>query len=155
MKVKYIDGKKVLFLAEGETLPQKAKKNKQKKQHPKVDKSKIRAYMGRYQKENVDNMTPGEIATKRYLDSINANYIAQHLVICKDKPYLLDFYVTDSKRRRLDIEVDGGYHYTKIQMKKDSARAFDINKSGIKVIRITNEEALSGNFSKINKWLGY
>lgn len=128
------------------------KRKKKKEQQPKVDKAKIKRYMARYQKENVANMTPGEIATKRYLDSINANYATQYILVCKGKPYLLDFYVTDS-RRRLDIEVDGGYHYTKIQMKKDSARTSDINKSGIKVIRITNEEALSGDFSKINKWL--
>ncbi|MGJ8683091.1 MAG: endonuclease domain-containing protein [Nonlabens sp.] len=53
--------------------------------------------------------------------------------------YVLDFYC---HKLKLAIEVDGGYHFKRLQQKKDRARTLDISKYNVEVIRFTNDEIL-------------
>jgi len=54
--------------------------------------------------------------------------------------YILDFYC---HKKRLSIEIDGGYHLTAAQKEKDQDRSAYLNSVGIKEIRFTNEEVLN------------
>lgn len=53
--------------------------------------------------------------------------------------YVLDFYC---HKLRLAIEVDGGYHFTRMQQEKDRDRTLDISNYNVKVIRFTNHQIL-------------
>lgn len=83
-----------------------------------------------------------------------------NIVRKKDK-YIRRFYFVDfcDVLNKIVIEVDGKYHNTDVQKKKDKLRTNDICKEGYKVYRITNEEILTGKttqflyniYSKIKK----
>lgn len=57
------------------------------------------------------------------------------------KFYFADFCDTKNK---LIFEIDGEYHNTKEQQKKDLKRTRDLCKLGYRIFRITNEEVLNG-----------
>lgn len=83
-----------------------------------------------------------------------------NIVRKKDK-YIRRFYFVDfcDIINKIIIEVDGEYHNTKEQQKKDKLRTKDLCKEGYKVYRITNEEIEKGKttqflyniYSKIKK----
>ena len=50
--------------------------------------------------------------------------------------FIVDFYC---HQRLLVIEVDGGYHNSKDQQQADEARTEELEASGLKVIRFSNE----------------
>jgi very-short-patch-repair endonuclease len=54
--------------------------------------------------------------------------------------YIVDFYCHQYK---LIIELDGGYHNTLEQIEKDQERTNFLSFQGLKVIRFTNEQALT------------
>ena len=54
--------------------------------------------------------------------------------------YIVDFYCHQHK---LIIELDGEYHNTQVQIKKDQERTDFLCFQGLKVIRFTNEQALT------------
>lgn len=58
-----------------------------------------------------------------------------------DRYYIADFC---DLKNRIIFEIDGGYHLTSEQKRKDSIRTKDLNRLGYKVFRVTNEEVLSG-----------
>jgi very-short-patch-repair endonuclease len=43
---------------------------------------------------------------------------------------------------RLVIEIDGGYHFTRLQQEKDRNRTLGISKYKVDVIRFTNMEVI-------------
>ena len=49
--------------------------------------------------------------------------------------YIADFYCA---RARLVIELDGGGHYVTEQMEKDAARTQELEKMGLRVLRVCN-----------------
>jgi len=53
--------------------------------------------------------------------------------------YVVDFYC---KEARLAIEIDGGQHYEKENIKTDQIREAFLKNLGLKVIRFTNLEVL-------------
>lgn len=57
------------------------------------------------------------------------------------KFYFADFCDTKNK---LIFEIDGEYHFTDDQIKKDLKRTRDLTRAGYKVYRITNEEVFNG-----------
>jgi very-short-patch-repair endonuclease len=54
--------------------------------------------------------------------------------------FIIDFYCAE---QRLGIEIDGGYHNSAEQQKRDTERTKIINKYGIKIIRFSNEDVLN------------
>ena len=54
--------------------------------------------------------------------------------------YILDFYC---HRAKLAIEIDGKYHESPEQKKLDKTRTSEIENSGIKELRFTNEEVIN------------
>jgi len=62
--------------------------------------------------------------------------------------YVLDFYC---HKLRLVIEVDGGYHFTRLQQEKDRNRTLEISKYKVDVIRFTDIEVIDDYESTIAK----
>ena len=53
--------------------------------------------------------------------------------------YIVDFYCHPI---RLAVELDGRYHLNKEVQENDSAREFELNELGIRMVRFTNEEVI-------------
>lgn len=65
------------------------------------------------------------------------------------KTYFLDFFF---KEMKLIVEVDGGYHTTEDQRKKDSYRDTLLkDRKGWRTLRLTNEEVMAPDFSLIRR----
>jgi very-short-patch-repair endonuclease len=62
--------------------------------------------------------------------------------------FVLDFYC---HKLRLVIEVDGGYHFTRLQQEKDRNRTLEISKYKVDVIRFTDMEVIDDYQSTIEK----
>jgi len=62
--------------------------------------------------------------------------------------FVLDFYC---HKLRLVIEIDGGYHFTRLQQEKDRNRTLGISKYKVDVIRFTNMEVIDDYESTIEK----
>ena len=62
--------------------------------------------------------------------------------------YILDFYCHE---KRLSVELDGFYHTTKEQIKKDTERTAYLNSVGIIELRFTNSYVLKDIEIVINK----
>lgn len=61
--------------------------------------------------------------------------------------YILDFYCEEV---RLGVEVDGGIHIRKEQIKYDQQRSEYLAEYGIKVIRFTNDQVISNMKEVLN-----
>ena len=63
--------------------------------------------------------------------------------------YIVDFYCA---KARLVIELDGGGHYTDEQEKTDALRTEQLEKTGLKVIRICNID-IDKNFNGVCEYI--
>ncbi len=63
--------------------------------------------------------------------------------------YVADFYCSDAK---LVIELDGSQHYEDVFMKKDIRRTAELEKFGVDVIRIPNNQIMR-NFDGVCEFL--
>ncbi len=62
--------------------------------------------------------------------------------------YIADFYC---HKLKLVIEIDGEYHNSETQLKKDQERTSYLNAQGIQIIRFTNSEVINNLNEVINK----
>lgn len=85
-----------------------------------------------------ENMTEFEMVVWEYLRNrpLGFKFRRQHPV----HTYILDFYC---HKKRLSIEVDGGYHTNKNQKEKDLERTDYLNHIGIKEIRFSNDQVFN------------
>lgn len=98
----------------------------------------------------IKNKTNAERVTQVALRELNIKCNFQHIVKCKPGvSYILDFYLPSKK---ICIEVDGGYHFTKEQQIKDKFRTKDLREQGIRVIRFKNEEVFRRDFKELLKY---
>ncbi|SFG35927.1 guanylate kinase [Prevotella sp. KH2C16] len=97
-------------------------------------------------KWNRNHPTQAEALLWKHLvsDKIGAHFRRQH-PICG---YIPDFVCL---RKKLIIEIDGGYHFEGEQPEKDAERTRELQAQGYKVIRFSNEEV----YSEIDKVLQY
>ena len=92
----------------------------------------------KYVKKLRENITDAEKEFEKNLKTIGIGYVFQQKISPDSKKfYVMDFYVPDKK---ICFEIDGNYHSTEEQIKKDNKRTRDLQKLGIKVIRIPNKE---------------
>ena len=63
--------------------------------------------------------------------------------------YIVDFYCPSLK---IAIEIDGNQHYSIDGLENDKHRAKEINKQGIQIIRITNNQ-IDKNFTWVCEYL--
>lgn len=84
-----------------------------------------------------------KIATARHL-KLERQY---RINIIREKDNFIEkFYFVDfcDVRNKVVFEVDGGYHFTEEQQKKDFKRTKDLQRMGYKVFRISNYEVAQG-----------
>ena len=88
-----------------------------------------------YASENRKFQTDAERMLWRYLSTnkLGMHFRRQHIIGC----YIADFVCL---RKKLVIEVDGGYHSQSEQAIKDYYRTADLERMGFKVIRFRNED---------------
>ncbi len=88
-----------------------------------------------YAAENRKFQTDEERLLWRCLSTnkLGLHFRRQHIIGC----YIADFVCL---KRKLIIEVDGGYHSQKEQTVKDCYRTEDLERMGFKVLRFRNEE---------------
>ena len=69
----------------------------------------------------------------------------QSIIYLKRKSRIIKFYIADFllTRRKLIIEVDGGYHSQVEQQAKDVSRDLELKKLGYSTLRLSNELILS------------
>ncbi|MBA0882649.1 leucine--tRNA ligase [Flavobacterium undicola] len=90
-------------------------------------------------RENRKNLTEAEDVLWQEIRNSNLGYKIrrQHYI----GSFIADFVCLEKK---LIIEVDGGYHYTKEQLELDEQRTLELEQKHLyKVIRFTNEEVLN------------
>ena len=104
-----------------------------------------------FAKENKRNSTEAERALWEMLrgHNLGVHFRRQHPIGC----FIADFVCL---KKKLIIEVDGGYHSEKEQQESDGERTKILEFQGYKVIRFTNEEVI-GNTKEvlhiINKYI--
>ncbi len=95
-----------------------------------------------YAKELRKNMTPWEIKLwNRFLRNYPIRFQRQKVI----GDYIVDFYCA---KARLVIELDGGGHYTVEQKQYDTHRTEDLEKYGLKVLRVCNID-IDNNFYSV------
>ena len=93
----------------------------------------------------IKNATKSELIFKELLDNNNIYYMFQKGFIQGKNYVIVDFYLPKLK---LCIELDGGYHETEKQIKRDLNKDnYLINERKFKVLRIKNEDVLNFNIN--------
>ncbi len=64
------------------------------------------------------------------------------------KNWILDFYLYEVG---VGIEVDGGYHSSEIQQKRDADKAYDCQSAGITLLRVPNSEVFGDRRALVEK----
>ena len=89
-------------------------------------------------KKKKSNYTDAEKAACKILSSLNIRYIKQFPINTGKKVYYADIYIP---QLLLVLEIDGGYHYTNEQKRKDENRSSGIRRLGLHVYRLSNKDA--------------
>lgn len=99
---------------------------------------KRKDWINKTRKKNLENPTKSEeLLYDKLLKRFGNKVKVQHQITVNRHIYFLDFYI---KSIRLAIEVDGAYHLTKEQRRKDLERDANLASIGIKTVRIRNEQ---------------
>lgn len=111
----------------------------------------MRALAEGFQRDLLEKMTPAELRFKHIADLEHIKLESQYLITIISKGFIIKFYIVDfcDPIHKIIFEVDGGYHKTEDQQKKDIKRTRVLNALGYKVYRITNEEVYQGLSSAV------
>lgn len=99
--------------------------------------------------KNRANATTSELLMKAKLDFIKEKNVFQHAIDRNCSFIIADFFLP---KRGLIIEVDGAYHFTPEQIKKDKKRDRFYAKLGYHLLRIENEDVLNFNPYSVEKY---
>lgn len=95
------------------------------------------AYTNRAHPTEAENLMWAMLSGK----TLGVRFRRQHII----GDYIADFICI---RKKLIIEIDGGYHHVLQQIALDEHRTERLNELGFRVLRFTNEEVL-GNSEKV------
>ena len=98
-----------------------------------------------YRNELLSKPTDAELVFKARLDKVGIKYMFQKGFIKGDYHCIVDFYLP--KPYKLCIEIDGGYHDTEKQKKRDLEKDNYLRSRGFKVLHIRNEDVETFNMS--------
>lgn len=94
-----------------------------------------------------NNCTPEEALVRKYLLGKGIKHVFQKGFIKGNCFCIVDFYLP--KPYKLCIEIDGPYHRTPEQRKKDSYKDYYLMKTrGFRVLRIVNGDVHNGSYTK-------
>lgn len=99
-----------------------------------------------YAKELKQRATKAERIMLSIVKKLNKKLVFQHPIFIHVGGSIKTFYIADfcDIRKKIILEVDGGYHKTEEQIIKDKLRTLDLKRLGYKVYRITNEDVFNG-----------
>lgn len=108
--------------------------------------SEIRNTAKLYAKELKQRATKAERIMLSIMKRLNKKVVFQHPIFIYANGNIKTFYIADfcDIRKKIILEVDGGYHKTEEQTVKDKLRTIDLKRLGYKVYRITNEDVFNG-----------
>lgn len=86
----------------------------------------------------LSHTTDAERSVAKICTRLGYKVIQQQPITTGRKIYFADIYLPEIK---LIIEVDGGYHFTKEQKRKDGNRSSGIWRLGYHVVRLNNHDA--------------
>lgn len=92
----------------------------------------------RIRQDLMSKTSDAEKAAIRNCERLGYKVVRQQSILTGRKMYFADIYLPDLKTI---IEIDGGYHYTKTQKRKDSNRSAGIWRMGYHVVRLSNHDA--------------
>lgn len=87
--------------------------------------------------------TPAEIVFTKMMMQLKIKYWFQHIIFVYNGFFIADFVVKNKEGKRYLIELDGGYHFTYQQKKKDAKRSSKIRMSGYGVLRLKNDDVFN------------
>lgn len=88
--------------------------------------------------ELLEKSTSAEKAACAILNKLGLKHIRQYPIWTGRRQYYADIYIPKYK---LILEIDGKYHYTNEQTRKDTNRSAGIRRLGYHVCRLSNAEA--------------
>lgn len=86
----------------------------------------------------LSHTTDAEKAAAKICTHLGYKVISQQPIVTGRKLYFADIYLPEIK---LIIEVDGDYHFTKDQKRKDGNRSSGIWRLGYHLVRLNNHDA--------------
>jgi very-short-patch-repair endonuclease len=95
-------------------------------------------YSRKRRNELLEKSTSAEKAACAILDKLGIKFIRQYPIWTTRRQYYADIYIPKYK---LILEIDGKYHYTKEQTRKDENRSAGIRRLGYHVCRLSNADA--------------
>ena len=96
----------------------------------------------RIRQEIISKTSDAEKAAIRNCELLGYKVIRQQPILTGRKMYFADIYLPDLKTI---VEIDGDYHYTSNQKRKDSNRSAGIWRMGYHVVRLSNHDARDMN----------
>lgn len=79
------------------------------------------------------------------IKKLGYDVVRQYPILTGKRTYFADLYIPS---RRCIVEIDGGYHYTKQQKRKDTNRSQGMWRLGLHVLRLSNKDARSATAIK-------
>ena len=86
----------------------------------------------------LSHTTDAEKAAAKICTLLGYKVIPQQPIVTGRKLYFADIYLPEI---RLVIEINGGYHFTDKQRRKDKNRSQGIRRLGYHVVRLSNHDA--------------
>lgn len=108
-----------------------------KKSKKEIDLVKLSQWLDREAKKKRNTLTKWEHILAKHLRDLGYRFKMQVPIIHKTYGYIVDFLLTDYP---IFIEVDGKWHLTPEQKKKDNRRTKHLEKEGYSPIRLMNKQ---------------
>jgi very-short-patch-repair endonuclease len=101
-----------------------------------------KALINRMRQDLMSKTSNAEKAAIRNCELLGYKVVRQQPITTGRKLYFADIYLPKLK---VIVEIDGGYHYTKSQKRKDGNRSAGIWRMGYHVVRLSNHDARNIN----------
>lgn len=98
--------------------------------------------INRMRQDLMSKTSDAEKAAIRNCELLGYKVVRQQPILTGRKMYFADIYLPDLKTI---VEIDGDYHYTSNQKRKDSNRSAGIWRMGYHVVRLSNHDARNLN----------
>ena len=103
-----------------------------------LDMKSSKALVRRIRQDLISKTSDAEKAAIRNCERLGYKVVRQQPILTGRKMYFADIYLPDLKTI---VEIDGGYHYTQNQRRKDNNRSAGIWRMGYHVVRLSNRDA--------------
>jgi len=135
----------------GEMMSDKYKPKDQKdRTYYDLPKKEKRSIAQKFKKNLRENAPKEELFFRSMLMNCGIFHYFQYSVMDNNNFVIADFYIP---KIHLIVEIDGGYHETPKQKKRDEYKDKFYKKSKFNVIRIRNEDVENFNYNLLKEWV--